>query len=484
MSRINLPINQVRLTNVAVVRMAKGGKRFEIACYRNKVVNYRQGIETDLSEVLQTERVFSNVSKGEFAKSQDLHSIFGTTDESSIISLILNKGDLQIGDLERTQQYESMARDISTWISEHCIHPVSQRPYTIPQIRQAMKAAEYTIHPTRSMKRQYLDCFKKVQSVLSIIRAPMELQLTYPASVAAEIQGCCQEHALQVVVSTTRKLEQTSSSTVATSAANAAAGSSTDGNSNVVVATLIVDPSMYRVLEDLTKTMDHVRLEILKQVVMREGDSNLEDEVRGTKQLQQDTADAKLLTDQLESVSLRDREDVVTAHHVATAAAGSSDTDDDDDNDDNRDDDGHCLPSATAATAATAPKSRQSQKQAQKKSKKAKRREKEETEDRQARIKAEEIRRAQRADLVGEPKPMHSDVSSSSKLDGEGGTAVSSSDGKACLTCGGSFTQSEYRAHFRSDWHRYNIKLKMKNVAPVSEREFLLCDSDAFFESL
>lgn len=31
------PINQVRLTNVAYVRLNKGGKRFEIACYRNKV---------------------------------------------------------------------------------------------------------------------------------------------------------------------------------------------------------------------------------------------------------------------------------------------------------------------------------------------------------------------------------------------------------------------------------------------------------------
>jgi hypothetical protein len=31
------PVNQVRLTNVAVVRHKKGGKRFELACYPNKV---------------------------------------------------------------------------------------------------------------------------------------------------------------------------------------------------------------------------------------------------------------------------------------------------------------------------------------------------------------------------------------------------------------------------------------------------------------
>ena len=39
MSRINTPTNQKLLTNVAVVRMKKAGKRFEIACYKNKVRN-------------------------------------------------------------------------------------------------------------------------------------------------------------------------------------------------------------------------------------------------------------------------------------------------------------------------------------------------------------------------------------------------------------------------------------------------------------
>ncbi len=63
MSRqITQPVNQVRLTNVAIVRMSIHGKRFELACYRNKLLNYRQGVETDLSEVLQTDRIFTNVS--------------------------------------------------------------------------------------------------------------------------------------------------------------------------------------------------------------------------------------------------------------------------------------------------------------------------------------------------------------------------------------------------------------------------------------
>jgi hypothetical protein len=38
------PVNQKRLTNVAIVRFKHKGKRFELACYQNKVLDYRSGV--------------------------------------------------------------------------------------------------------------------------------------------------------------------------------------------------------------------------------------------------------------------------------------------------------------------------------------------------------------------------------------------------------------------------------------------------------
>jgi hypothetical protein len=53
---------------------------------------------------------------------------------------------------------------------------------------------------------------------------------------------------------------------------------------------------------------------------------------------------------------------------------------------------------------------------------------------------------------------------------------------KSCNTCGGSFdSAADFRAHFKSDWHQFNQKLKIKGATPISEKEFLLVDSDTFF---
>lgn len=90
------PVNQVRLTNVATVKLQKKGKRFEIACYRNKVLSWRSKVETDLGEVLQIDSIFANVSKGMLAAAKDLQDVFGTTDHRTICKEILDKGELQV----------------------------------------------------------------------------------------------------------------------------------------------------------------------------------------------------------------------------------------------------------------------------------------------------------------------------------------------------------------------------------------------------
>ena len=128
------PVNQVRLTNVAYIRLQKGGKRFEIACYRNKALNWRSKVETNISEVLQTDSVFANVSKGMLANAKDIQSAFGTTDHKLVCMEILNKGELQISDQERVALQEVVFKDIASIVVDKTLNPETDRPYTVSGI--------------------------------------------------------------------------------------------------------------------------------------------------------------------------------------------------------------------------------------------------------------------------------------------------------------------------------------------------------------
>ncbi|KAL7493416.1 hypothetical protein ACHAWT_002430 [Skeletonema menzelii] len=472
MSRqITQPVNQVRLTNVAVVRLSRGGHRFEVACYRNKIVNYRQGTETDLSEVLQTERIFTNVSKGQFANSKTLQKCFGTSDEEEVCRFILDNGDVQVSDQERAAQLESTVREVASMVSEKCVHPISRRPYTMPQIRDGMKAAGFMVHPTRNIKQQFLDCVRLLQEnrVLEIERAKMKL-----AIVLLQMGGNDDENSNAHQLAERRDAATTFLVNEGVAAADILP-SNGDNDARII---FLSDPSLYRRMDGIARHDDvNGRLEIIQQCVTEEGDVTLGHELERKAQQQQhrnenhhlQTTGINATQSDADETNTNVNDEVPTLSdklqsglRLTSNVAGSNNEDEDE-----------YHPTITRVA-----NSRKAQKAAQKKSKKAKRREKEDAAEREEKIAAEKARQKERDERRGLQQTASAGDAAASQNN------VSNADmgeNKACNTCGGSFAPHEYRSHFRSDWHRYNVKLKMKGCATVSEKEFLLCDSDAFF---
>ncbi|RKP07286.1 SBDS protein C-terminal domain-containing protein [Thamnocephalis sphaerospora] len=180
------PSNQIKLTNVSVVRLKKGGKRFEVACYKNKVLEWRNNVEPDLDEVLQIHSIFVNVSKGQVASKADLTKCFKKDDEDEIIREILKKGEVQVSDKERSHQLENLHRDIVTTVAEKCVNPETKRPYTVTMIESAMEQLHLSVNPNRGAKQQALDVIKQLQEkqIIPIARAQMRLRVTMPAKEA------------------------------------------------------------------------------------------------------------------------------------------------------------------------------------------------------------------------------------------------------------------------------------------------------------
>jgi len=241
MANIFTPTNQKKLTNVATVRLKKAGKRFEIACYPNKVTSWRRKTETDVNEVLHTHEVFSNVSKGQLAKDEDLKRAFDSTDREQICLTILAKGELQVSEKERHKDQETMFRDIATIIAEKCINPVTNRPHTISLIEQAMKDIHYSVKPTKSVKVQALDVVKQLQETktLDITKAQMRLRIVLSAKDARKIKDKIKQVALQV--------------------------ESEGFDTGEYEAVILTDPGVFRVVDDIiaSETKGKGRVEIL-----------------------------------------------------------------------------------------------------------------------------------------------------------------------------------------------------------------------------
>ncbi len=172
-----MPTGIKKLTNIAVVRLKKAGVRFEIACYKNTVVAWRDGFEKDLDNVLQTTKVYNNVSKGVFAKEEDLLRAFGTKDEETVSRLILDTGELQVSEKERKNVFDVIFRDAVTVLVEKCVNPNTNRPYPPGMIERALREIHFSVDPMRSAKQQALAAIPKLSAVFPIKRAAMRFKL-------------------------------------------------------------------------------------------------------------------------------------------------------------------------------------------------------------------------------------------------------------------------------------------------------------------
>mmetsp|Transcript_10366 Transcript_10366/g.12576 ORF Transcript_10366/g.12576 Transcript_10366/m.12576 type:complete len:453 (+) Transcript_10366:41-1399(+) len=449
--RIGTPVNQKRLTNVSIVKLMKAGKRFEIACYCNKVESWRKGIEKDLSEVLQSEFVFTNVSKGEFANSKDLKKAFGTDDILHVQTIILTDGELQLTAKERQAHKESTFRDIATIISEKCINPTNSRPYTVSTILSALRDdLKYGLIPGRSAKQQALDLIKKLQKVIPIVRARMHVRIhdTVDNQTTCNPQTSSPESKsseLSVVLKQKfgAELYQTSVETIGVSESSG--------------VDYLIEPEVFKDFSQFIKEKNG-RVEVVQLSVGCDSTDKIND-IDGPSQsiisLNKDDKGAAA-------------ESVVNEMKKQQPLSINNDKDDDDNQ----------------------PLLESNNTKSKRKSKATKRREKEDAKIKQdnlilkqnkAKAKLKEDSQldptTSNVDSLPPPPPtlQHSTSSASTS------TSEDSSVLKSCTTCGGSFkTSVEYRAHFKSDWHRYNLKLKMAGQPVVSEEEFAV-DAQDFF---
>lgn len=179
MGKINQPSTQIKLTNVSVVRMKKGKKRFEIACYQNKVQDWRSGIEKDLDEVLQIHQVFLNVSKGQVAPHDMLQKAFGTSDLDKIILVILKKGEIQLSGKERSQHMAQLQKEVLNIISTKCVNPKTKKRYPPTMIGKSLKELKYNMTNARNAKTKALEAIRLLveKQIIPIARAQMELRI-------------------------------------------------------------------------------------------------------------------------------------------------------------------------------------------------------------------------------------------------------------------------------------------------------------------
>lgn len=191
------PVGFVKLTNVALIRHRVKGRRFEVACYPNKVLDWRNGLEKDVAEVLQSGEIFSNVEQGELARVSDLRDCFGALSRDQIIHVILEKGELQVSQKEREALSESIYNEVLKIVCERVVFSENKRLIPLEQVKAALKEINFHPNINRPAKKQAGECVRLLEESFKIERKAFLVRVVGSPELFSELAQALPVEAVQ-----------------------------------------------------------------------------------------------------------------------------------------------------------------------------------------------------------------------------------------------------------------------------------------------
>ncbi len=179
----------IAVDKAIIARYKHGENVFEILVDCNKALEFKQGIITDLSDVLATNEIFKDVKKGEKASENEILKIFQTTDPQKVATVIIRKGDIQLTTEHKNKLREEKRKAIVYFIHRNTIDSQTGHPHPPMRIETAMEEARVRIDEFKSVDSQVQDILAKIRPIIPIKFELRELEIIIPSEFTGKAYG-------------------------------------------------------------------------------------------------------------------------------------------------------------------------------------------------------------------------------------------------------------------------------------------------------
>lgn len=164
-----------------LARIRKDGERYEILVYSEAALNYKLGLEKDITKVLASTDVFTDFRQGLRASVDKLRKAFGTDDVYKIADLIIRYGDIQIPAELRRKMIEEKRRQIIAFITRNCIDIRTGLPIPALRVEQAMDEVGVSIDPFEDAEIQARRVIEAIKSIVPLKIESMRIAVKIPS---------------------------------------------------------------------------------------------------------------------------------------------------------------------------------------------------------------------------------------------------------------------------------------------------------------
>ncbi len=172
-----------------LVRLKKGGNKYEIVVDPDKAISYREGENIDIEEILRSPHVFIDAHKGELASLEDLKRDLNVSTEEEAILKILKEGEIQLTEEYREKLKKRIYEQVVDIIHRNAIDARTKLPIPPERIKLAMEEAKVRIDLFKDPKKQAEEVVQKLKPIIPIKISNIKLELRIPPNFAGKLYG-------------------------------------------------------------------------------------------------------------------------------------------------------------------------------------------------------------------------------------------------------------------------------------------------------
>jgi ribosome maturation protein SDO1 len=174
------------LDKSTIVRLSAGNEKFEILVKPDPALEYKLGKKMDISNIMISDEIYSDASKGTKSSTEKLMKAFKTTDQFEIAKQIMAKGELNLNTDQRRKMIEEKKRQIVEYINKNFVDPKTHMPHPISRISTVLDDARVAIDPFKRLDDQIKNIIEPLRKLLPLKSEILELTVTVPAQFSGQ----------------------------------------------------------------------------------------------------------------------------------------------------------------------------------------------------------------------------------------------------------------------------------------------------------
>ncbi len=178
------------MTNT-IARLRRGNKVYEIMVDLEEAMKFRKGESESIQA--ETDKIFTDIKKGDVAGSGELESSFGTSDVQKVVEKIVKDGEVQTTQDYRDEEKEKKIKQVVDFLARNAIDPQTKNPISAERIKNALNEANVQLKNI-PIEKQVSNILEQLSKVIPIKLETKKVKITVPAIHTGRVYGIINEY--------------------------------------------------------------------------------------------------------------------------------------------------------------------------------------------------------------------------------------------------------------------------------------------------